>query len=117
MSRLETLDRESWKAFLEAPAAVLVLGKSDCENCARWSEELAAFLERDERWSQVRFGKLLLDQPGLAEFKRANPWLAEVDVLPTNLIYVKGERVRTFAGSGVERLEKRLHRVLEEPGD
>jgi hypothetical protein len=53
---------------------------------------------------------MVLDQRGLIELK-ANPWLAEVDVLPFNVIYVGGERVKTFAGGGLERLRNRLARI------
>lgn len=109
--RFETLDGKSWEAFVSAPVAVLVLGKSDCEACRAWTEELSTWLGHDETFQHVRFGKLLLDTPGLVSFKRANPWIAEVDTLPFNLIYVGGERVKQFAGGGVERLVSRLERV------
>lgn len=111
-SRLELLDGKSWESFLAAPAAVLMLGKSDCAACAAWTEELEAFLESDERWSHVRFGKLLLDTPGLIAFKRANPWIAELDVLPVNVVYVNGQESKRFAGSGIDRLVTRLERAL-----
>ena len=62
MSHLETIVRENWEDFLAAPAAVLMLGKSDCPACAAWTEELTAFLESDSEWTSVRFGKLLLEQ-------------------------------------------------------
>jgi len=114
MSRLEILGRSSWEAFLGAPVAVLILGRSDCDHCKRWSEELAGYLDEDAtRWPGVRFGKLLLDTPGLADFKRANPWVAGLEMLPVTLIYRSGERAKEFAGGGVERLETRLRRVLQ----
>jgi len=115
MSRLEDLDGQSWKELVEGPASVLVLGKSDCAACARWSEELADFLSGDEGqkdFAHVRFGKLLLDQRGLVEFKRENPWISELDVLPYNVIYKQGEKVGEFAGSGSTRLANRLRRLL-----
>ncbi len=115
MSRLETIDGRNWRDFVAAPAAVLVLGKSDCENCASWAEELERFVAAGN-WAQVRFGKLLLDRPGLIDFKRANPWIAELDVLPFNVIYVNGERSRSFAGGGAERLARRLERLLSDAG-
>jgi hypothetical protein len=115
MSRLETVDGRSWEAFVAAPAAVLMLGKSDCEACRAWTEELDAFLEGDRAWRHVRFGKLLLDVPGLVSFKRANPWLAEVDALPFHVIYVGGEPVKRFAGGGAERLVTRLERLVGPP--
>ena len=112
MSVLEIIDAASWKEFIAAPAAVLVLGKSDCENCARWTAELSGFAESNQEFRQVRFGKMMLDQPGLIDFKRSNRWVADLDVLPFTVIYVDGQRTRSFAGSGVERLVNRLRRVL-----
>jgi hypothetical protein len=112
--RLEILDGKSWESFLAAPNAVLMLGKSDCPACAAWSEELEAFLATDERWRNVRFGKQLLDTPGLVGFKRANPWIAELDVLPVNVLYVNGQEVKRFAGSGIDRLVTRLERTTND---
>jgi hypothetical protein len=108
VERLERLDGASLAEFLAAPVAVLLLARSDCEACARWTAELEDFLARDRRFAHVRFGKLVLDQRGLAEWKRANPWLAELEDLPTNVIYRGGERASTFAGSGISRLVHRL---------
>jgi hypothetical protein len=112
MSRLEVLDGNDWESFVAAPAAVLMLGKSDCAACAEWTTELEAFLDTDERWRHVRFGKLLLDKPGLVSFKRANPWIAELDVLPMNVVFVNGEEKKRFAGGGIERLVTRLERSV-----
>jgi hypothetical protein len=116
VTALETLDATNWKDFLEAPRAVLLLGKSDCPACATWTAELESFLASDDRWGHVRFGKLLLDQRGLVEFKRANPWIAELDVLPHNVLLRGGERVAEFSGSGADRLTTRLERVFGQSG-
>ena len=112
--RLERLDGSNWEAFVASPAAVLMLGKSDCAACAAWTAELEAFLEKDERWRHVRFGKLLLDKPGLISFKRANSWIAELHDLPTNVLYVNGRESKRFAGGGIERLVTRLERGVGE---
>ncbi|MEO1234801.1 MAG: hypothetical protein AAFZ18_38500, partial [Myxococcota bacterium] len=104
MSRLETLDGNTWEDFIKADVAVLLLGKTDCAACNEWTAELQSFLETDETYGEVRFGKITLDRPGLVSFKKANPWLAEVDVLPYTVIYRNGEKTKTFAGGGVERL-------------
>ena len=50
----------------------------------------------------------------LIDFKRANPWVAGLDVLPFNVIYVGGEKKSEFAGSGVPRLENRLRMLLRD---
>lgn len=113
MAKLEQLDGKTWEEFLAAPKAVLVLGKSDCEACSAWSQELEAFLEEDADHGDVRFGKILLDTPGLVSFKRANPWVKDVDTLPTTIIFRDGAQWKSFVGSGVERLTNRLARLTD----
>ena len=56
--RLEIIDGQNWESFVAAPVAVLMLGKSDCEACAAWTAELSDWLEGDEAFRDVRFGKL-----------------------------------------------------------
>ncbi|HAA56376.1 MAG TPA: hypothetical protein DCE42_16545 [Myxococcales bacterium] len=112
MSQLEMLDRKNLDDFLAAPRVVLMLGKKDCAACNAWTEELNTFLAEDETWSHVRFGKLLIDQPGLIKFKRDNPWLAEVTDLPYNVIYKDGEIQKKFAGAGLERLTRRMEKTI-----
>jgi len=116
MTRLEAIDGATWEGLLAAPWSVLMLGKSDCEHCAEYTEELHAFLAADTTYADVRFGKILLDRGGLASFKRANAWLADVDVLPYTLIYRGGAKVAEFAGGGIGRLQSRLERVRAEAG-
>lgn len=113
MNELLTIDGSNWKEHIQSPLAVLILGKTDCEKCRQWSEELTAFLAEDSEFTDVKFGKMLLDQRGLGEFKKANTWIAELDVLPFNLLYVKGEKVKEYAGGGLERLQNRLRRLAE----
>jgi hypothetical protein len=113
--RLEAVDGENWEEFVSAPFAVLMLGKTDCNACKDWTEELTGLLADASRWSGVRFGKMLIDTRGLIGFKKANPWLAEVTDLPFNVLFVDGERRKSWAGCGADRLAKRLERVLS-PG-
>lgn len=61
-TRLEAIDGASWETFLAASWSVLVLGKSDCEHCASYTEELHTFLAEDATYHDVRFGKMLLDR-------------------------------------------------------
>jgi len=64
MKRLQKLDGEAWRDFINAPAAVIVLTTSTCPVCRAWSEELAAFLETDQRWRDVRFGEIFINEGG-----------------------------------------------------
>jgi hypothetical protein len=103
------IDGDTWRDFLAAPVAVLVLGKTTCDKCLAYGQDLESFLAQDDQWTHVRFGKMMLDEGGLGEFKRASPWLAdEVDTLPFTQIYVGGVRWKDFAGGDVSRLVRRL---------
>ena len=52
-------------------------------------------------------GKIVLTQPGCRRFKRANPWLSDVDFLPYTVLYASGEKVDEFAASkGTYLLER-----------
>ena len=112
-SRLELLDRDTWREFLDSAAAVLLIGKSDCDACAAWTRDIEAFLADDTEWANVRFGKIELDRGGLGAFKKENPWLAEINDLPYTLVYVGGERKKEFLGSGIDRLVNRMRRVID----
>ena len=113
MKRLEELGPANWEEFLASPRAVLVLGKSDCDACGKWSAELTEWLEDPTRWPDVRFGKLMLNTPGLIAFKRANPWVASIDMLPHTILYTNGAKTKEFAGGGIDRLETRLRRSFD----
>jgi hypothetical protein len=42
----------------------------------------------------------------------AHPWVAEVDMLPMNVLMRDGEVLKQWAGAGLPRLEARLKRVM-----
>ena len=109
--RLETIDAGNWRDFVAAPAAVLLIGKTTCPVCQEYSRELAVALDDATRWSGVRFGKIEVDRGGLIDFKRSNPWLAELDTLPFTRIYRNGALWKEFAGGGVDRLGSRLEQL------
>lgn len=111
MKKLEVIDATNWRDFVNAPLSVLMLGKSDCAACNEWTQELSTFLESDEELGEVRFGKMLLDQRGLHEFKKESPWLRDVDALPYNVIFQSGAVKKNFAGKGVDRMKARIARV------
>lgn len=112
MAELEILGRNDWEDFLSSPLSVLMLGKNGCASCEQWTSDLQEWFDSGESPDGVRFGKLILDTPGLGRFKIAHPWVSEVDVLPFNAIYVDGERVKEWAGGNLLRLTNRLNRYL-----
>ena len=111
MSRLEAVGRENWKELVNLSLSVLILGRTDCPACKAWTEELVDFLAADKEFAAIRFGKIELDRPGLIDFKRANPWLCELDDLPYNVIYQSGDRFNAFLADGIDLLTKRLRKA------
>lgn len=111
---LQVIDGTNWRDFVGDGVVYLMLGKSDCGACAAWTEEIKGFLGADERFAgKVRFGKMLLDQRGLTDFKREHgEWLKDVHDLPFNVIWVGGQKAKAWPGSGVERLTNRLDGLL-----
>jgi len=105
---MEVLNNSTWKEFLSSPVSVLILSKTDCQLCDKWFSELETY----EIPENVRLGKLLLDSPGLAQFKIENEWVSNIDILPFNAIYVDGIVKKQWAGGGMERLQTRLNRFL-----
>lgn len=103
---MELLDSENLEDFFSAPVVVLMLGKSGCSACEIWTSTLNEWIVPEG----VRLGKILLDAPGLGHFKIAHPWIAEIDILPYNAIFIKGEMKENWAGGGITRLENRLNR-------
>ena len=112
MTELELLDQKSWEEFLSAPIAVLILSKNDCQACVEWAEELNTWFGSGPVPENVRFGKLLLDTPGIGRFKLAQPWVSEIDILPFNAIFINGERVQEWAGGNLPLLQNRLEPLL-----
>lgn len=105
---MEILNQSNWEEFLSSPISVLILSKTDCQSCYAWFSELETY----EIPSNIRLGKLLLDSPGLGRFKMENDWVANIDILPFNAIYVDGEVKKQWAGGGIERLQTRLNQII-----
>ena len=105
---MEVLNQSTWEDFLSSPVSIFILSKTDCQSCEAWFSELEAY----EIPENVRLGKLLLDSPGLARFKMENEWVANIDILPFNAIYVDGKVKMQWAGGGIDRLQTRLNRFI-----
>lgn len=115
---LELVCDANWREFCAAPVAVLMLAERGCPACRAWTDELRGHLERGPAWPHVRFGKIELDGPEAEGFRTANAdWLALVEGIPFNVLYVDGEPRDSFAGSGVRRLATRLQRYAPAGAD
>jgi hypothetical protein len=92
------LDDDTIDCVVEAPHGALVLAKDDCDNCAAYEADIRRLGDQG-LLGDVVVGKLVLTQPGCRGFKRANPWLSEIDFLPYTVLYTSGEKVDEFAAS------------------
>jgi hypothetical protein len=104
------VDDDTVENVVGARHGALVLAKDDCENCAAYEAEIRD-LQEGGRLGDLVVGKMVLTQPGCREFKRTNPWLREVDVLPYTLLYASGEKVDEFAASRGTYLLERAQEV------
>ena len=112
MTEIESLDHTTWEEFLQLPVAVLILGKNGCQACTDWTVQLNNWFASDTAPANVRFGKILLDAPGMSRFKLAQPWVSFVDILPFNAIFSQGERITEWSGGTLTGLQNRLKRLL-----
>jgi hypothetical protein len=111
-SRLEPIGDDTWEEFTEAPFSVLMLATTTCPICKKWTAELTEWLETDEQWRHIRFGKLNLNAGVVSEFKQANrEWLSDLPGVPFSVFFAGGEQVATLPGRGVKRLLRRLERI------
>jgi hypothetical protein len=109
--RIENITDANWSDFRDSAAAVLVLAQHGCPHCQQWSAELERFLDEDEVWGHVRFGKILLDGDDVSGFKEDNDdWLAMVPGVPFNVLYRDGQPLTSMPGAGIDRLTRRLDR-------
>ena len=112
MAQIEQLETDSWESFLSAPLAVLILSKRECSSCITLIEELNTWMSTGTAPLNVRFGKIMLDDPGMASFKMAHPWISNIDIMPFTAVFVNGDRVSEWGGGQLSRLQNRLEDVL-----
>jgi len=87
---------------------VLILSSSNCAACEEWKLELSQW----ESPEDIRIAEINLDQPRFGSFKSTHPWVADIDILPFNAIFIDGEVVEQWSGGSFEHLDKRLQRFM-----
>jgi hypothetical protein len=113
MATLELLDEETWEPFINAPISVLILSKNDCNACSQLSDELGVWFSTEHVPSNVRYGKIMLDNPGMGRFKITHRLVLNVDVMPFMAIFADGERVSEWSGGDFSRFQRQIRQVLE----
>jgi hypothetical protein len=93
--------------FMAAEWTILILTKTDCGACATFQAQIETLLEQG-KLAGITLGKMVLNQPGLTNFKRTNPWLIDIHFLPYTLLYHKGQQLDNFAASKGSYLLERI---------
>jgi hypothetical protein len=112
---VQVIDR-NLEEIVEAERAVLILTKDGCGSCAAYQAEIEALLEQGQI-GEIVVGKMALNQRGvIRDFKRENPWLADIKFLPYTLLYGKGQRIDGFAASKGSYLLEQVELAFEDGG-
>lgn len=107
ISEITSLSANDWSKELSSGQKLLLIGKSSCQACAEWKKDLSSWKRPDE----LIILEIKLDQSGFGNFKRENPWITEIQILPYNVIFNEGVIVERWSGKGIERLENKLHSI------
>jgi hypothetical protein len=104
---LITVNDANLARFLAADWAVLILSRSSCGHCAAYQRDIDVY----QQWGLfdgISIGKLVLDEAGVSQFKRANRWMADLTFLPHTLLYHQGQVIDSFGTSKGSYLLERL---------
>ena len=112
---IATVTDNNIKAFLANDLSTLILARSTCNRCIAYIAEVCAMQERGTLGATA-VGVLMLDQPGVGQFRLDNLWLASEELLPFTLLYRRGRRVDGFsANRGYFLLDHSRQLELPEP--
>lgn len=110
-----TVTDNNIQTFLASDLSTLIVASSTCNRCIAYIAEVRAMQERGALGATA-VGVLMLDQPGVGQFRRDNLWLASAELLPYTLLYRRGRRVDGFsANRGHFLLDQSRQLELPEP--
>lgn len=110
---LRDIDDATIGDLLAAERAVIILTMSHCGACAHYQQDIARLMDQGA-FKGLVIGKLTLDRPGSARFKRDNRWVSEVPFVPYTVLYREGEPVNAFAASKASFLAEQVEDYLSE---
>lgn len=85
-------------SFLEHDLCVLILARSTCNRCITYLGDVRRLVDRGSL-GDTAVGVMMLDQPGVSQFRRQNPWLVNAEVLPYTVLYRHGQRIDGFSAN------------------
>lgn len=110
-TRLIPVNDENLAAFVTNDWAVLILSTSHCGYCIEYQRDIKEYQEQG-LLDEYSIGKMVLNEPGVSQFKRDNRWLAGLTFLPHTLLYHRGRVVDSFSTSRGPYLLERLEDCL-----
>jgi hypothetical protein len=111
MIQIEQFDESSLNSLPNIELAVLVFGRSNCQNCSNWHAELRQAAASGDI-PTCRVFLVNLDSGAAEDLAEMYRWVNNIDVLPMNIILVQGEVKKEWAGGSIQQLSHRLSRYL-----
>jgi hypothetical protein len=95
---ITTVNDYNIDTFLDQDLCTLVLARSNCSRCITYLAEVDRLIASDALGSTA-VGVVMLDQPGVSQFKRNNLWLIHAQFLPYTVLFRNGQRIDGFSAS------------------
>jgi len=92
---VEEITDTNYQEFKQSPRAVLVVGTTTCKNCKTYDPVVNAL---SQNLPFIRFGKAILDKPGLTQLKREYTDIQKW-TLPTTLLTKEGKEISRLQGA------------------
>src|ERR1051325_6408708 len=105
------IDDRSVGMLLRAERSVLILTRSNCQQCHAYEREVSTLLQLD-MLRGVLVGRLVVDRGGVTRFRQTHPWAGTLQVLPYPLLNRRGVRVEEFAAARASYLFRRIQIAL-----
>ena len=95
---IATVNDHTIDSFLRHDLCALILARSTCNRCISYLGDVRQLLDRGAL-GDTEVGVMMLDLPGVSQFRRQNPWLMNAELLPYTVLYRHGHRVDGFSAS------------------
>jgi hypothetical protein len=95
---ITTVNDYNIDTFLSQDLCTLIVARSNCNRCIAYIAEVER-MASSGALGETAVGVVMLDQPGVSQFKRNNLWLIHAQFLPYTVLFRNGERIDGFSAT------------------